>query len=135
MHPDQQARLDEWLPGHVVVHDHTWGLVDRVVLEVEHEGDRYLVKAGGPSDGHMAREIRAHERWLGPWTARGAAPVRVADDVALGLLVTTFLPGRLVLGHPARAAPRPAQRRRPRVGGGPERALATLARRRPPHRS
>jgi hypothetical protein len=60
MLPDQQARLDEWLPGHVVVRDHTWGLVDRDVVEVSHEGAAYLVKAGGPSDGHMAREIRAH---------------------------------------------------------------------------
>ena len=105
MRSDQQARLDEWLPGHAVLRDHTWGLVDRVVLEVEHEGSTYLVKAGGPTDGHMAREIRAHERWLSPWTSRDAVPVLVAADPALRLLVTTFVPGRLVLGDRAAADP------------------------------
>lgn len=105
MRPDQQVRLEQWLPGHVVVRDHTWGLVDRVVLEVEHDGTPYLVKAGGPDDGHMAREIRAHERWLSPWRARGAVPALVAADPALRLLLTTFLPGRLVLGDPAAGRP------------------------------
>jgi aminoglycoside phosphotransferase len=106
MLPDQQARLDEWLPGHAVVRDHTWGLVDRDVVEVCHKGVAYLVKAGGPSDGHMAREIRAHERWLEPWTSRGLVPPLVAADVDLRLLVTRFLPGHLVQGD--RAADDPA---------------------------
>lgn len=105
MLPDQQARLDEWLPGHVVVRDHNWGLVDRDVVEVEHAGTAYLVKAGGPTDGHMAREVRAHEQWLAPLTSRGLVPRLVAADVDLRLLVTQFLPGRLVQGDPAAADP------------------------------
>jgi Ser/Thr protein kinase RdoA (MazF antagonist) len=46
----------------------------------------------------MGRELQAHEAWLGPWTSIGRAPIRVHADVATNLLVTGYLPGRLVLG-------------------------------------
>lgn len=96
---DQQAVLDRWLPGARVVRDHSWqelGL--RQVLELEHEGGRYVLKAGGPDDGHMAREIRAHRSWLAPWTSRGRAPSMVDCDDDLRMLLTRWLPGRLVEG-------------------------------------
>ncbi len=102
---DQQQLLDDWLPGCVLVRDHTWGLVDRVVVELAVDGRHYLLKAGGPSDGHMAREIRAHDEWLEPWTTRGLVPRRVASDVGRRTLLTTFLPGRLVQGTPAAVDP------------------------------
>jgi hypothetical protein len=97
--PDQQQDLlDTWLPGATVVRDHSWNLVDRRVLEIEHAGERYAVKAGGPSDGHMAREIRAHREWLAPWTSIGRAPVLAHADEDARLLVTRWLPGELVEG-------------------------------------
>jgi hypothetical protein len=102
---DQQALLDTWLPGAEVVHDHSWDLGLRRVLELEHEGCRYVLKAGGPDDGHMAREIRAHEEWLEPWTSRGLAPVMVRCDRPLRMLLARWLPGRLVEGTPYADAP------------------------------
>ncbi|MGZ5403253.1 MAG: phosphotransferase family protein [Nocardioides sp.] len=98
---DQRALLESWLPGAVVVTDHTWvGLRQRLVLELLHRGERYVAKAGGPTDGHMDREIRAHREWLAPWTSRGRAPAMVHADLEARLLLTRFLPGRLVEGSP-----------------------------------
>ncbi|PUA79185.1 phosphotransferase family protein [Nocardioides currus] len=92
----QRSLLDEWLPGAEVVADHSWDLRHRHVLEVVHAGIRYAVKAGSPSDGHMLREIRAHREWLAPWTSTGHAPPMVHADPDTLLLVTRWLPGRLV---------------------------------------
>ncbi len=71
------------------------------MLEIEHEGERYVVKAGGPDDHHMLRELRAHREWLTPWSSRGRAPTLVHQDEAALLLVTRFLPGELVEGSAA----------------------------------
>ena len=95
---EQLALLDRWLPGANVDRDHGWGLVETTVLEVTHAGSRFIVKAGGESDHHIAREIHAHLNWLGPWTSRGRAPTFEHGDVRAKLLVTRHLPGHLVLG-------------------------------------
>lgn len=101
----QRVLLAGWLPGAVVVRDHSWGLVERTVLEVEHDGATYVVKAGGPDDHHMRRELRAHREWLAPWTDLGRAPALLhGDDDAL-LVVTHHLAGHLVEG--AREAEEP----------------------------
>lgn len=94
----QVALLDGWLPDADVVRDHGWGLVATTVLEVVAGGDHLIVKAGGERDGHIARELDAHRKWLAPWTVRGRAPVLVHGDVGAKLVVTRYLPGRLVLG-------------------------------------
>jgi tRNA A-37 threonylcarbamoyl transferase component Bud32 len=75
------------------------------VLEVVRGSERLIVKAGGERDGHMAREITAHRKWLSPWTTRGRAPVLVNCDVDAKLVVTRYLPGRLVLGDPSAEDP------------------------------
>lgn len=99
--PRQRDLLSTWLPGARVVGDHSWGLVERTVLEVERDGEQYIVKAGGPDDHHMVRELRAHREWLRPWTSRGRAPTLVHHDEEAMLLVTRYLPGELVEGTPA----------------------------------
>jgi len=96
--PEQLALLDRWLPGASVEKDHGWGLVETTVLEMTHAGSRFIVKAGGKSDGHIAGEIHAHLNWLGPWTSRGRAPTLEYGEAASKLLVTRYLPGDLVLG-------------------------------------
>lgn len=101
----QRTLLERWLPGATVVRDHSWGLVERQVLEVTHDGERYVVKAGGCDDHHMLREIDAHRRWLGPWTSRGRAPEMVHADEDARLLLTRYLPGTLVLGSRHAADP------------------------------
>jgi thiamine kinase-like enzyme len=92
------ALLNQWLPGATFERDHGWGLVGTTVLELTHAGSRFIVKAGGESDHHIAREIHAHLHWLGPWTSRGRAPGFERGDVATKLLLTRYLPGDLVLG-------------------------------------
>jgi hypothetical protein len=103
--PRQQALLDQWLPGAVVVRDRGWGLVETTVLELTQASSRFIVKAGGDHDHHIEREIRAHLSWLLPWTSRGRAPVLEHSDVEAKLLVTRYLPGELVLGAEPAAAP------------------------------
>lgn len=94
----QRILLDQWLPGATVVRDHGWGLVQTTVLELVLAGTRFIVKAGGESDGHIAREIHAHRNWLGPWTRLGRAPMFEFGDKDAKILVTRYLPGELVLG-------------------------------------
>lgn len=96
--PRQQALLDQWFPGASLERDHSWGLVETTVLEMRHAGSRFIVKAGGDDDHHIERELDAHLRWLLPWTSRGRAPSLVHGDAAAKMLVTKYLPGRLVLG-------------------------------------
>jgi thiamine kinase-like enzyme len=94
----QRALVDRWLPGAVVEKDHSWGLVETTVLEMTCAGSRFIVKAGGDDDHHIARELHAHLNWLRPWTSRGRAPTMVQASADAKILVTRYLPGELVLG-------------------------------------
>ncbi|GAA1518151.1 phosphotransferase [Kribbella lupini] len=98
--PRQQELLGEWLPGAELVKDLSWGLVGTTVLMLEHDGTRYIVKAGDEADTNIARELRAHREWLEPWTSRGLAPRLAFGDDDAKLLVTHYLPGDLVEGTP-----------------------------------
>lgn len=102
---DQRRLLEQWLPGVQVVRDHAWGLVDNVVLEVEADEQRYIVKADGASTNHIGRELDAHEQWLSPWVDDGRAPRLIAGDRDVQILVTEYLPGELVLDSPAQRRP------------------------------
>ncbi len=65
---------------------------------MDHAGSRFIVKAGDDRDHHIERELHAHLHWLSPWTSTGRAPALAHGDAAAKLLVTTYLPGQLVLG-------------------------------------
>ncbi|MFI5707489.1 phosphotransferase [Kribbella sp. NPDC051620] len=97
---DQRQRelLAEWLPRAEVVKDLSWGLVGTTVLELMHEGEQYVVKAGDDADGNIAHELEAHRAWLKPWTAHRRAPELVHGDERAKLLLTRYLPGQLVEG-------------------------------------
>ncbi|WP_018156342.1 hypothetical protein [Demetria terragena] len=60
-----------------------------------------MLKAGGPNDSHIARELRAHRDWLAPWTTIGRAPEIVHGDSDLKMIVTRYLPADLVQGSSA----------------------------------
>lgn len=102
---DQRRLVTKWLPQTVVEEDLSWGLIETAVLRLRTETGTYVAKAGGPSDRHIAREIRAHREWLAPWVRVGRAPALVHADVEAKLLVTRWLPGRLVLDDPAADEP------------------------------
>ncbi|MCC2335026.1 phosphotransferase family protein [Cellulomonas wangsupingiae] len=104
LRPEQQAAVDEWFPGAVLVADHSWAL-GRSVLQLHHGGRDVVVKAGLPDDHHMDREIRAHREVVGPLAARGLTPRMLHADAGRKLLATTFLPGVLVEGTPAEHEP------------------------------
>lgn len=101
--PQQSALVAAWLPGAELVHDHSWGITGTSVLRFRHAGEHVVVKAGDDADTHIARELRAHRRWLGPWHGRVPALLHADDDAKL--LVTRYLPGVLVEGRPAESAP------------------------------
>jgi thiamine kinase-like enzyme len=94
----QRELVESWFPGAEVVQDHSWGLVGTTVLGLFHDGVSYIVKAGDENDHHLARELRAHRCWLGPWTSLGRAPDLVHADDDAKLLVTRYLPGELAQG-------------------------------------
>lgn len=99
--PRQRVRLGELYPEAVLVTDHSWPF-GITVLEF-HAGQAHLLLKASGTPHHLEPEYRAHARWLGPLT--GDVPTLVAYDRAAGLLVKTFLPGRLVLGSPAERDP------------------------------
>jgi aminoglycoside/choline kinase family phosphotransferase len=101
----QRALLDAWLPGATVLRDHSWGLVGTTVLELSHDGTRYIAKAGDDQDRHLARELHAHQHWLRPWTSIERAPELVRADGEAKLLLTRYLPGSLVQGLDAERDP------------------------------
>ena len=88
--------MDEWLPGAEVGQATAGGLLGTTALELLHDGDRYVAKAGDASDHHLAREIRGNREWLRPWTSRGNEPQLIGADEDAKLLLTRYLPGELV---------------------------------------
>ncbi|OZG28754.1 aminoglycoside phosphotransferase [Williamsia sp. 1138] len=105
MSVEQRACVNSWLGEVRVIADHSWGQTDTVVIEVESQAARFIVKAGGEKNGHIAREIRAHRRWTGPWVSKGHAARLIGADEAARVLVTTYLPGILVEGSSAQQDP------------------------------
>ncbi|MEO7129831.1 MAG: aminoglycoside phosphotransferase family protein [Dermatophilaceae bacterium] len=99
--PSQQRIIDGWFPGAEVVADLSWGLVDTVVLHLRHDRGEAVVKAAGPDNGHIAREIVAHERWTGPWVSAGRVGCLLHSDRAHNVIALSYLPGVLVQGTPA----------------------------------
>lgn len=101
----QSELLEAVLPGAQTIEDHSWGLVETTVLELQHPTGRFILKAGGVTDRHIAREIRAHANWLAPWTATGHAPALFYADDEAKMVITHYLPGALVEGHPSQEDP------------------------------
>lgn len=97
----QQRTVEAWFPGADVVADLSWGLVDTVVLHLRFDGGEAVVKAAGPSSGHTAREISAHERWTGPWLRAGRIGRLLRVDRDENMFALSYLPGVLVQGTPA----------------------------------
>jgi len=102
---EQAGYVQTLLPGVRLLNDLSWNLVDTAVLEVEHGGRRYVVKAAGPANHHIGREIDAHESFAGIWASTDKAPSLVKANRSLNLLVTEYLDGCLVEGGAAEYAP------------------------------
>ena len=97
----QLAVLDRWFPqGHEVVRDLGWGLVETTVLLLRTPGGEVVLKAGGPSDHHIAREIDGYAAARQPWTAHDLAPTLLHADRDARLLAVSVVPGLLADGSP-----------------------------------
>ena len=102
---DQRALLEQWFPDLEVVADWSWGLTDTVVLHARSGGREVVVKAAGPENHHIGREIQAHREWVGVLAERGLAPLLLRAEGSANLLVTAHLEGELVLGTPVEEDP------------------------------
>ncbi|RIK17142.1 MAG: aminoglycoside phosphotransferase [Acidobacteria bacterium] len=103
--PEQRDLVVGWLGEPELVSEHSWGLVDTVVLRVRAAGRDLTVKAAGPANHHIGRELDAHERWTGPLLDGDRAPRLVHADRGARVLVATWLPGDLAQDGPAQHDP------------------------------
>ena len=101
----QRALLEEWIPGAVILADHSWGQIESHVLEVEHDDERLVVKAGGLTNHHIGRELDAHDGWTDIWSQAGLATrIRHADRDDR-IFVADWMPGHLIDRMPAAVDP------------------------------
>src|SRR4051794_8322453 len=97
----QAGLLESWLRGVRLLKDLSWNLVDTAVLEVADDHHKYIVKAAGPLNHHIGREIQAHESAVNVWALQNRAPKLVQSDRSMNILMTEYLEGSLVEGTEA----------------------------------
>lgn len=103
--PEQQQQIDQWLPGARVVDDLSWGLIDTTVLHLRWAGGEVIVKAAGPDNHHLSREITGHLEFTAPWLSEGRVGRLLRHNRDLKILVLDYLPGVLADGTSAAIDP------------------------------
>jgi Phosphotransferase enzyme family len=83
----------------------SWNLVDTAVLDVDSGIGRVVIKAAGPGNHHIGREITAHLEFTDCLARTGHASRLVHHDRTANLLVTGYLDGVLVEGADEELAP------------------------------
>lgn len=101
----QQALLAQWAPHAKLAADLSWGLVDSTVFHMAAGEQEIIVKAGGPDNAHIAREITAHETAVPLLAERGWASRLLHADRDARILVTTYIPGTLIDTGPLESDP------------------------------
>ncbi|WP_083443238.1 phosphotransferase [Mycolicibacterium aurum] len=101
----QAAQIVRWLPQVRLRRDASWNLVDTAVLDVECATGRVVIKAGGPANHHIGREITAYGGFTDCLARTGHAPRLLHHDRTLNLLVVDYLDGSLVQGSVAESTP------------------------------
>lgn len=103
---DRQAELVScWFPDARLLRDLSWDLVDTVVLDVDTGSGRVVVKAAGPDNRHIGREITAYQGFTGVLERAGRAAQLLHHDRDANILAIGYLDGSLVVGHEAEFAP------------------------------
>ncbi len=106
----QQRWVDARLPDAEIVADLSWELVDSIVLRVRGCDGDVIVKAGGPRNHHILRELSAHPRHTAPLTDTGHAARLLDGDPDLRVMLLEYLPGVLVEKSVAERDPRTYER-------------------------
>ena len=101
----QAGLVEDWLPNVRLLGDLSWAGADTAVLDVMNNRARYIVKAGGPGNHHLQREMAAHESWVAAWAGKNRAPSLVRADSRQNILLTEYLEGCLVEGTAAEHEP------------------------------
>ncbi len=83
----------------------SWNLADTVVLDVDTGNDRVVVKAAGPNNRHIGREITAYQRFTSVLERGGHAAQLLHHDRDANILAIGYLEGSLVEGNEAEFAP------------------------------
>ncbi|MDQ0664076.1 thiamine kinase-like enzyme [Arthrobacter ulcerisalmonis] len=97
---EQAELVAGWLGAPELVADLSWGLTDTKVLKVRAGGHMKIVKAAGPDNHHLHREITAYTSYTRPLAATGRAPGMLHSSRASNVLVLGYLEGNLVEGTP-----------------------------------
>lgn len=98
--PEQHAIIRTWLPDAELVADLSWESMGTAVLHLRTPDGEMIVKAGGPGNHHIDREIHAHLRFTKPWVERGVAARLLRHDLERKVLLLDYLTGSLVQGAP-----------------------------------
>lgn len=85
--------------------DYSWGITDTRVLHVRAAAGEFIVKAGGPDNHHLGREMRAFRSHTTELTALGLAAPLIGAEERHNVLVLGYLEGRLAEGSPAETDP------------------------------
>lgn len=102
----QHELVTSWFGAVTLVADHSRGPGDAAVLRLRAEdGTDVALKASGPADHHLDREIVAHRTLLAPLVPGGRVPRLLHADRERHLLATAWLPGDLVEGGAAEREP------------------------------
>lgn len=90
--------MNAWLGETELVGDLSWHLVDTVVLHARCDAGDVIVKAAGPANHHIAREIAAHSGVTTPLIAARRTSRMLHADEDLRVFVLEYQPGILVQG-------------------------------------
>lgn len=88
-----------------LISDMSWGQVDTRVLRMTAAAKDFVIKAAGPGNHHVGREIRARETRTAPLLSQDLCGRLVAADRERNVAITTFVPGELVEGTQAEREP------------------------------
>ncbi len=102
---EQSALVASWLRSPKLLADLSWGLADTKVLHVLAPAGQFIIKAGGPDNHHLGRELAAHRAYTGPLVECRRAGCLLHSDSGANLLVMEYLEGHLVEGTQAEQEP------------------------------
>jgi bifunctional DNA-binding transcriptional regulator/antitoxin component of YhaV-PrlF toxin-antitoxin module len=91
----QAAVIARWLSHPRLRSDMSWDRGDSVVLDVDSEHGRVVIKAAGPANHHIGREITAYQGFTDCLARTGHATQMLHQDRTANLLILRYLDGSL----------------------------------------